>query len=56
MFAELPPWDLERKYLPGNLEVRNLTFLLFEFVCDIKHLCVYESNGSTICLPYVAVK
>ncbi|NWR28513.1 TTC4 protein, partial [Tachuris rubrigastra] len=21
MFAELPPWDLERKYLPGNLEV-----------------------------------
>ncbi|NXW89721.1 TTC4 protein, partial [Alopecoenas beccarii] len=21
MFAELPPWDLERKYLPSNLEV-----------------------------------
>ncbi|NXY82052.1 TTC4 protein, partial [Alcedo cyanopectus] len=21
MFAELPPWDLERKYLPGNLEL-----------------------------------
>lgn len=29
MFAELPPWDLERKYLPSNLEVRSLTFLPF---------------------------
>lgn len=30
MFAELPPWDLEKKYLPNNLEVRSLTFLQFQ--------------------------
>lgn len=35
MFAELPPWDLERKYLPGNLEVRSLTFLLFQGCCVV---------------------
>lgn len=33
MFAELPPWDLERKYLPSNLEVRSLTSLLFQGGC-----------------------
>ncbi|NXD10418.1 TTC4 protein, partial [Nothocercus nigrocapillus] len=35
MFAELPPWDLERKYLPGNLE------LYFE---DEERAEMYEVN------------
>uniref|UniRef100_A0A493T1Z0 Tetratricopeptide repeat domain 4 n=1 Tax=Anas platyrhynchos platyrhynchos TaxID=8840 RepID=A0A493T1Z0_ANAPP len=35
MFAELPPWDLERKYLPGNLE------LYFE---DEERAEMYELN------------
>jgi len=35
MFAELPPWDLERKYLPSNLEVRSLIFLLFQDCCVV---------------------
>uniref|UniRef100_A0A8B9IPY0 Tetratricopeptide repeat domain 4 n=1 Tax=Anser cygnoides TaxID=8845 RepID=A0A8B9IPY0_ANSCY len=35
MFAELPPWDLERKYFPGNLE------LYFE---DEERAEMYELN------------
>ncbi|XP_010213736.1 PREDICTED: tetratricopeptide repeat protein 4 [Tinamus guttatus] len=35
MFAELPPWDVERKYLPGNLE------LYFE---DEERAEMYEVN------------
>lgn len=35
MFAELPPWDLEKKYLPNNLEVRSLTFLQFQGCCVV---------------------
>lgn len=35
MFAELPPWDLEKKYLPNNLEVRSLTFLQFQGGCVV---------------------
>ncbi|KFP49532.1 Tetratricopeptide repeat protein 4, partial [Cathartes aura] len=35
MFAELPPWDLERKYLPSNLE------LYFE---DAERAEMYELN------------
>lgn len=26
MFVETPPWDLERKYCPDNLEVREILF------------------------------
>lgn len=35
MFAELPPWDLEKKYLPNNLEVRSLTFLQSQGGCVV---------------------
>lgn len=38
MFAELPPWDLEKKYLPNNLEVRSLTFLQFRGCCVVAFL------------------
>lgn len=29
MFAEMPSWDLEQKYCPDNLEVREVLILLF---------------------------
>lgn len=38
MFAELPPWDLEKKYLPNNLEVRILIFLQFQGCCGVEFL------------------
>lgn len=53
MFAELPPWDLERKYLPSNLEVRSLTFLLFQgwyFFSGVR-LSLFECMKAMVLLP-----
>lgn len=63
MFAELPPWDLEKKYHPNNLEVRSLTSLQFQGCCVVIFLFLewesaqlwgYESVG--ICLQCTDVK
>lgn len=45
MFAELPPWDLEKKYLPSNLEVRSLTFLQFQDFFYFWSEKVHSSEG-----------
>lgn len=45
MFAELPPWDLEKKYLPNNLEVRSLTFLQFQDFFYFWSKKVHSSEG-----------
>lgn len=45
MFAELPPWDLEKKYLPNNLEVRSLTFLQFQDFFYFWSEKVHSSEG-----------
>nr|XP_013805837.1 PREDICTED: tetratricopeptide repeat protein 4-like [Apteryx mantelli mantelli] len=51
MFAELPPWDLERKYLPDSLEVSDLTFLLLQFVISGVRLSSFEYMKATASLP-----
>lgn len=47
MFAELPPWDVERKYLPSNLEVRSLTFLLFQG-CSVVFCVVHKYTALSV--------